>query len=370
MLKVYTHPDQYNPLIPGVDLHILPFDIESENFVFTHNVDECDVIPVMCDYPTPEVKQILGETCDKLIVRLFHTHVSEEDGSFYADVYNNWKGYANNFCIASADYRAEQSLPGVAFCYDFLWNCQKAYYYDYDEIVSGRIRMWSHLATKDMYQLPEISLMSTDQQHLKKFLSPNRTDLSCLHISNRLIYRYLFYNYLCDSDAYWSDWSANPPKPLAAQQDGVMGPNGERFAGWWPVNNFYYDNSIISVFVETLVSQTNLRTLTEKTLEPLHKGNFVLPFGYSGLVADIKEYGFVLPDWIDYSYDSVSDETMRFALYVQEFLRLRNQYTLSQLLELRNRDIDVLHHNRNLFSSRPYDSLYEKLIKFVGTQKL
>lgn len=365
MLKVYIHPEQYNPLIPGVDLHILPFDIEPKDFVITHNVGDCDIIPVMCDHPSPEVKQILGETCDKLIVRLIHTHIAEHNGSEYQRVYNNWKDYASKFCVVVTDINAEKNAPGIALFYDFLWNRQKAYYIDYDEFVDGRIRMWSHLATKEMYQIPDIVPMQSSNGDIRKFLSPNRTDLNYLHTSHRLIYRLLFYKYLHGSDAYWSDWSATPPNPLPAQQPGFMGEHGERFAGWWPVNNYYYENSIISAYVETLVSETSVCTLTEKSFEPLLKGNFVLPFGYSGIIKDIQSYGFRLPSWIDYSYDQEPDTTLRFALYVKEFLRLNHQYTKEELIELHDRDIDILHHNNRLFYTRPYDSLHDKLQYFI-----
>jgi len=44
---------------------------------------------------------------------------------------------------------------------------------------------------------------------------------------------------------------------------------------------------------------------------------------------------------------------------------LTTTYSLEDLVELRNRDIDILRHNRQLFIDKPYDSLYEKIVEVM-----
>ena len=76
---------------------------------------------------------------------------------------------------------------------------------------------------------------------------------------------------------------------------------------WWPAHNRYYNDSFVSIYVETIVRSIGYRVVTEKTYDPLIKGNFILPYAYQNFLVDVKSYGFILPDWIDYSYDSLPD---------------------------------------------------------------
>ena len=97
----------------------------------------------------------------------------------------------------------------------------------------------------------------------------------------------------------------------------------------------------------------NVRSVTEKTFDPLIQGNFILPFGYPGLIKDILSYGFKLPNWIDYSYDSILDDDERFDAYMESLKKL-NDYSLQQLFDMATADISILEYNRSIFYSRPY----------------
>jgi hypothetical protein len=107
------------------------------------------------------------------------------------------------------------------------------------------------------------------------------------------------------------------------------------------------------------------KTITEKTWDPLIKGHFILPFGYQGLINDIQSYGFWLPNWIDYSYDNIYDDTERFTAYrhsVEKVLRM----SIDDLREKFNNSLDKLYNNRMIFWNRPYDNLYLKVQKYFN----
>jgi hypothetical protein len=87
--------------------------------------------------------------------------------------------------------------------------------------------------------------------------------------------------------------------------------------------------------------------ITEKTFEPLIKGHFILPFANPGTVNRILDLGFVLPDFIDYSYDNILDVNERFDAFKQT---VSDAMTLDwHNLYVNNKDI-VLHNRQQLFN--------------------
>ena len=126
--------------------------------------------------------------------------------------------------------------------------------------------------------------------------------------------------------------------------------------------NHYYNSSYISIYIETITTGVYTKTITEKTWDPLIKGHFILPYGYSGLVKDIQSYGFIIPEWIDYSYDQELDDHRRWEKYEQSVKRILKKFP--EVDELYQKDKTILEHNRNLFFTRPYDTLYDKIKRF------
>ena len=104
-------------------------------------------------------------------------------------------------------------------------------------------------------------------------------------------------------------------------------------------------------------------TITEKTWDPLIKGHFILPYRYSGLISDIREYGFILPDWIDYEYDQILDDTARWQMFAQSVDKLLSK-SITELQWLFDKHKPILEHNRDLFFMRPYDTLHDKIKRF------
>jgi len=134
--------------------------------------------------------------------------------------------------------------------------------------------------------------------------------------------------------------------------------------GYNPVHNAYYNETYFSVYCETIeISGTTM--VTEKTLDPLIKGHFILPFGSAGTVADIERHGFRLPDFIDYSYDSIVDDLHRYYQFLKEFKRLA-ELSLDQWNRSWIDNQDILHYNRNIFFQRDYSRVnFKNLIESV-----
>lgn len=374
--KLFLVNIDHSEIFGAVQAHSLPFDLEAQGFEITHDITDCDFIPTSGTEPSAQIVELYKKSSGKPVLIFHITHIFEQSRSYYERIYHQWRqAGVDNVHLIITDFHAKQN-HAFAHNYDFLWNRQKAYYTEFDKHVkdsalTGKkdvFRIWSRSATKSMYELPDIVKLDTNNTHIyKKFLSPNRIGEYCLG-TRRGMYRSQLSEYLLNQeDTYTSDWLNN--RVLECQDSRVWEGKADidTFGGWWPVANSYYSKSVLSVYVETLVTHTNIRTITEKTFDPLIKGHFILPFGYCGMISDITQhYDFCLPDWIDYSYDSERDELKRFYLFTRELLRLRNTLTIKDLVKLRNRDDYMLHRNRQIFEERPYHSLYQVVSNIVS----
>ena len=133
---------------------------------------------------------------------------------------------------------------------------------------------------------------------------------------------------------------------------------------WWgycPPHNEYYKNTFISIYGETIEYGSSL-VVTEKTYDPLIKGHFILPFSNCGFVAYLKTLGFKFPNFIDYSYDQVTDDNSRWQLYQQEVIRLLN-LTLDVWKQNWNDNLNILKYNQLIFHNKPYDRI--DFLKFL-----
>lgn len=367
MIKIYIPKEQQNPILLNTRHHDLPFHFEQEKFIIVNNVEDADVIPCIVPgdhygHRVEDKLNYLGNgSREKLFAIMLHTHTSETTPeSFNYRELGKWKPHVKNVVLVDLNKRNTSQIH-----YDFCWNRQKAYFVDYDKF-DLTDRLWSERATKKMYQLTAIPRHSIeDTKHLKKFLLVGRTDKD-RHDSPRNFYRLKLQNTITNkNDVIYSNWNDESLSILYPEEQlyTKMIDLKNNFRGWWPVANAYYNNTFISLYVETLLLTNNkvCSVVTEKTFDPIIKGHFILPFGYQGLVEDILEYGFKLPDWIDYSYDDVADVEERFYKYLQSFNKLR-ELDIKTLVDLHTRDREnILEYNRNLFFTKPYDSLYDKL---------
>jgi hypothetical protein len=122
--------------------------------------------------------------------------------------------------------------------------------------------------------------------------------------------------------------------------------------GYRPPSSKYYLNSCISIYGETIESGPGI-SVTEKTWDALIRGHFILPFSNPGFIAYLRTQNVQFPTWIDYSYDSIQNDDVRYLMYQTEVDRL-----LGWSLDIwRTRWADsfgIIQHNQSLIHTRPY----------------
>jgi len=255
--------------------------------------------------------------------------------------------------------------------FDYTTYKHKLYCTDYDKIIMPDHRVWTIGCVKENYELHPIIKVPN-----KKFLVVMRFDsLSDRGRRRRSIYDLLFD--ICPDDTiaslnnrilpYMSSDLVTTFMSVVANEP--MLPDTLKPGGiWYPPSYQYYDSTIVSIYTETLVCKASgAKMLTEKTLNPMIQGNFVLPFGYPGLLRDIEDYGFKLPTWIDYSYDIIDDDDERFAAYLDS-IRILSQMPHEEMFELYVKDKHILEYNRQVILNKPYDDLHAMVTAYIERQ--
>ena len=341
--------------------HFLPFEFENTQWTIVDKISESDIVPVLFAYvdsiaEVVEEMKALGHTNQTvLILNLFHLMDNENNKIVHERYLEIWKKSLNCRVLMIHSDLNEDSSDCVFN--DILWNRQKAYCTQYDSFDLSN-RAWSLYATKKMYSIPTFE----KNANRKLFLSPIRIYKNFNHL--RMTYRSKLLDLIKNKNGYYSD---NQNNIVLESEEGIEF-NDRLLSGgsWWPVANKFYQSSYISVYVETILERDKLRSITEKTWDPLIKGHFILPFGYRGLVKDIESYGFKLPTWIDYSYDSIDDLEKRWVEYSKEVVRILS-LDVEQIHLLWKNNLDILTYNRENFFKRNYDSLYDKILSKLNT---
>lgn len=354
MMKVYI-PEEYSTPVLGVTRHAeLPFELEKDNFIIVRNVHEANIIPVIPNHLATEVAkqaEFLGPIRDdQLIVLLFHTHSHEGDNlQMFENHRTHWDPYAKRSVVLHLN----RNIKDYGIFYDFCFNYVKSHFVDYDKFDLAN-RLWTRYSTKTMFELDEIIRKPPH----RTFLSPNRVSKTReTELRNSL--REEIHSFIPQQKT----WRGDPENGfiLYPQECSPLIFDDLSTGGMMPAHNTYYQQSFVSVFTETIVYGPRTRTITEKTYIPLIKGHFILPYGYKGLIQDIKDNGFLLPGWIDYSYDQLEDNT-RFEAFKSSIAKVLN-YTEQDLMAFFYKDKYILEHNRNKFYVDDYDSLYESIMK-------
>lgn len=262
---------------------------------------------------------------------------------FY-DLINTGDEYHNNFCefilnfnhpskvYLTNNFAKNFSLPNVQLIrWDFMWNRVKLYYTGAEELTGAYADpLLHHYAGKEKYKLNSIDF------NLKR-------EKIFLNLCGRGYgYRNILYEFLeqYKTVGYRSMRSAG----IHLEEIPAVG-------AYVPVPNNYYNNSYISLYVESNSTNPELIHITEKTFEPLIKGHFILPFSNPGTIERIKDLGFLLPDFIDYSYDKINDVKARFDLYKE---------TIDSIINLNWAELyancqDLILHNKEQLFKLDYD---------------
>lgn len=239
--------------------------------------------------------------------------------------------------------------------YDFLWNRSKAYYTNRPWTISN---VWYHNG-EEAYTLQPISLA---EQKTRLFLSPNKIGRPNSPYRSRLTDVVRRYD-LADFGYYSAitfDRDSTPAlfpnrknhEISTVRELDIRWPEQATY-GYEPVHNAYYNETFFSVYVETFETGTT-QFITEKTLDPLLKGHFILPFSSPGFLKYVQRRGWRLPNCIDYSYDDIHDDELRFRKFKDEFLRL-SSISMDKWRQMWVDNFDVIQYNRNQLYNRPYD---------------
>lgn len=350
------------------DRHSTPFLYGGDKFEIVYSLSEADLIPIYYKNDIEIIRENLPilktnnhKTQTILICSLFTATEYFDTPENIIDFFNE-NGF-NAYFIHTNYGCNDDSL----IFHDYMFNRQKAYFIEYDRFDLSN-KLWSFKATKKMYELSDIN-----EKHLtKKFLIPNKTYSTAVPDEShtpRAKFRQKLRRTILEEDCHFSD-----PENfiyLRSQEisDDIL--NDYHYyhggMGFHPLANDYYQKTAVSVYVETLSSSSyDNKIITEKTFNPLIKGHFILPFSYAGYINDLKNiYGFVLPSWIDYSYDDIHDDNERYIGFMKSFTKLRFM-DLQKLENLCNQDIDILKYNREVFYQRPYHSLHESIEKLIN----
>jgi len=339
-------------------LHAAPFIIENNKFKLVNDIYECDSVAILCDHGIyqQQVDKILEYANIKYVLHLDIFHVHEQTSVI--PHLNRMKLLLSEKGKTLLHIHTNLNTKEDIF-YDFLWNRQKCAFTDFEGYGLKNTEFFGESSNK-MFELSDIKKVGT----LKKFLSPNRTSLDN---PNDRIYKRISLRYVLElEDGYTND----PDRGLSLEpQETPDNENLVKFEAFNPIHNRYYDSSFLSIYVETLTylirdKDKQVKSITEKTWNPLLKGHFILPFGYCGLVKNIREYGFLLADWIDYGYDTIEDDRERFDHFIHSVKKVL-ELSIDDLNTLFKRDLWMLEHNRGLFFDKPLDNIYNKIIKKI-----
>lgn len=342
-------------------IHDFLFRIHA-GFEYTDIFEEADIIPVL---PPTEIANLRKSDIrlndnQTLFVMHFYAVDDHMDLKYYKNLLAEFDHIAKNKILAHKNSFYKETNNNI-FYYDSMFDSCKLYFTEFSTDLNDKV--WALGTNSDTYSLSDIKKTPN-----KKFI--NASYIYSPYHHPRMKYRKL----LKDELMFYKNYG------FIGSEEGRLLPNNptqlmlekieENHIMWYPIGNQYYQESYISVVVETIIGTNGHRSfdtkcVTEKTFEPLIKGNFVLPFGYSGLIQDILDYGFVLPEWIDYSYDDIIDTEKRFEKYLDTVGNVL-MLPLKALHNLYIKDKSLLEHNRQVFFDRPYDELHTKVMKALS----
>ena len=288
-MRIYK-PKDGSALFSNVHAHWLPFDLEKSKWTCVDKIRDAEIIPVMQHKSEADIKNELGQLRhDQLLIMLMTFHMMDNQ-----DTFEDCEAKANLFrdCakhVSVVHTNAYNCHPDHIY-HDMMLNRHKAYYIDYNEH-DLRNRIWSLTAGSDSYNISSLD----KRRDAKHFLCLNRIYYN-IQTDPRMRYRTLLAAHLRNTDGWISDpQQGNIIEPEAMTTDMRY----HLLSGattWWPAARYYYENSYVSIYVESLTHSTHASIITEKTYDAFINGHFILPFGYRGLIEDIRDRGFLLPD--------------------------------------------------------------------------
>ena len=354
--------------------------IEKNRWIFVDNIEEADVIPVHMNKLTPEhadnyhwFREFIKPHQVAIYMSLYNCDSWQTAASFRSTAYDPIRNCASRVLTVHTNNHDDCVDPKY-IRHNNKWNRQKYHMFDQvdkDTVYSNQY-YWTGQMYDEIYSVGPIDKQLTAES--KKMLCLNRIyefqghfpkhrelrtrlrdtviNFKDIHLSNPTIGNFFYPN----------NWDEERMKQRGFNPTQTSGK-------WYPVADKYYNSSYISVFVESSIESVDpsgTYCVSEKTFDPLVKGNFILPFSNAHFVKNIQQwYGFKVPDWINYSYDDIENTDQRMDAFLKEVNRL-NAIPIEQLHQYYLRDKHILEHNRQVFVNRPYDSLHDKVLNSMG----
>lgn len=351
------------------DVKSWPFLLE-EKFTYVDRLEDADIIPLNDKFDLYKIGERIKKKQICLVLNTFHIDDTYDLAFFKHLVNHNSEKYPNINFVFLHKNKSVPDMPGLLY-YDSMFNRQKLYFQEYHKVEEWQKNFnkpngdffWSHKANKEVYRLNELT--KDFSEDFKNIISPGL--IYNLYVPPRMRFRAGLRGWLemnCDANSLYHKndkdlFMPNNPSPHIKYHLSAGVPRQGGF--WYPLADEYYKKTMFSVYIETLtMSYFDTKCVTEKTFDPLIKGNFIIPFGYPGFLKDVLEYGFLLPDGVDYAYDSIENDEVRF----QKFLR-----TVKSVADMNIEDTKkfyksnkhLLQHNRNIFLKKPYHTFYDRL---------
>lgn len=327
----------------GTDLALF-LDINGGPYRITNCIDD-DVDFVLANGNNQDIEQL--KDIRRLRFEIYHHY--ENQISNLVQLLEQRK----NLIIISDAYNANIQHDRLVYA-DFAFNITKAYYGQYP------FRIGTHYwISRGQLSYIKCDLVNASKKN-KIFIGLNKTHNNTRKYRRRLVEvlnDYQSVGYATNADD--SSTFLQPHVEFVLETDiNVLEQQTSRPTyqfNYTPPHNSYYQNTFISIYVEA-IEYGNSITITEKTYDPLIKGHFILPFSCAGFIDTLRLKGVRFPDFIDYSYDSVNDDELRFNAYQQEVRRLLN-FSLDQWRQLYTDNIELLYSNQLYFVNRPYDRI-------------
>ena len=345
----------------------LPFHIEQSQWEFVDDINDADVVPIIkapFEYGPPSyITASLDQQVDylkkvakgKCILVMLHTHVSETQGPNVTDMFvDPFKEVSDKVYQVTINHKIQH--PNHIY-YDFCLNMVKAYFLNYPDYDLQHDRQWTMNSTSKSFELRSIKELNPT----RKFLVPNNVRLHTGEYKEHA--RAQLRMITSDDECYFSDFQRRIF--LDPEESHLTNCYSSDGAGFIPIANKYYEDTIVSVYVETIggsnKQKNQVGAVTEKTFISLLKGHFILPFSAVGFIDYLKTYyGFRFPEWIDYSYDSIDNDGDRLKAYLRVVKDLK-KIPLDSLTRMANNDIEIRKFNRKVIATFLYDSLHDKV---------
>jgi len=116
----------------------------------------------------------------------------------------------------------------------------------------------------------------------------------------------------------------------------------------------YFDQSYISCLVETQCLNCNSILISEKTYDQLIQGRPVLNFATPGFYQQLAADGWQLPSDVDWSWDTMIDDSQRWTHYLAELDKLLS-LNLDRLHQWFLDNMSCWQHNHEMLRTKPYD---------------